>query len=123
MIDTHCHIDRCKAPDEQIVARARAIGVRKLATVGMDGASIAAAIALAEKHDEIVAIVGRHPHEATGFDSAGLAEIEARCSPSARPGDRRDRPGLLPRSRAARGSARPRSRPRPISLAGWSCRS
>jgi len=77
MIDTHCHIDQCKAPDEEIVARARALGVRQLATVGMDRASIAAAIALAEKHDEIFAIVGRHPNEATGFDAAGLAEIEA----------------------------------------------
>ena len=35
-----------------------------------------AALAAAEAHEEVVAIVGRHPNEATGFDSEGLESIE-----------------------------------------------
>lgn len=76
MVDTHCHIDRCKAEPSEIVAAARAQGVTRLATVGMDGETIARALAIAEAHDEVVAIVGRHPNMAEGFDDSVLAEIE-----------------------------------------------
>ena len=44
--------------------------------MGTDGASIARALAAADAHEEVVAIVGRHPHEAEGFGSADLDEIE-----------------------------------------------
>jgi TatD DNase family protein len=47
-----------------------------MATVGTNGASIRHAIAAAEDHDEVVAIVGRHPHETAGFDELALEEIE-----------------------------------------------
>jgi TatD DNase family protein len=47
-----------------------------MATVGMNGASIKHALTAAEDHDEVIAIVGRHPHETTGFDELALEEIE-----------------------------------------------
>lgn len=68
MVDTHCHLDSCKPPDEELVARARAAGVLRLATVGMNDRSIERALAAANAHDEVFAIVGRHPNEATGFE-------------------------------------------------------
>jgi TatD DNase family protein len=56
-----------------------------MATVGMNGESIRHALTAAEDHDEVVAIVGRHPHETTGFDDLGLEEIErAAAHPRAR---------------------------------------
>jgi TatD DNase family protein len=58
------------------VARAGAAGVSKLATVGTDPASIEFALAAAKSHEEVFAIIGRHPHETTGFDAAALEEIE-----------------------------------------------
>jgi TatD DNase family protein len=76
VIDTHCHLDACDPPVAELVGRARAAGVTRLATVGMNGDSIKRAIAAAEDHDEVVAIVGRHPHESTGFDEPALEEIE-----------------------------------------------
>ncbi len=76
MVDTHCHLDSIKAPAQEVVARARQAGVGRLATVGMNGESIAAALAHAAEMDGVVAIVGRHPHHSEGFDDAGLEEIE-----------------------------------------------
>jgi TatD DNase family protein len=76
VIDTHCHLDACDPPVAELVGRARAAGVTRLATVGMNGPSIQHAIAAAEDHEEVVAIAGRHPHESTGFDELALEEIE-----------------------------------------------
>ncbi|MBX5470151.1 MAG: TatD family hydrolase [Thermoleophilaceae bacterium] len=76
MVDTHCHLDSCRAPEAEIVERARAAGVRRLATVGMDDATVARALELAHEHADVFAIVGRHPHNAAGFDAGALERIE-----------------------------------------------
>jgi TatD DNase family protein len=76
VIDTHCHLDACEPPVAELVGRARAAGVARVATVGMNGDSIRHALTAAEDHEEVVAIVGRHPHETAGFDDLGLEEIE-----------------------------------------------
>jgi TatD DNase family protein len=41
----------------------------------MDAGTNPAAIAAAERHEEVFAAVGRHPNEAAGFDAAAAAEI------------------------------------------------
>jgi len=79
VVDTHCHLDSCEPPDAELVARARAAGVGRLATVGMDGASIERALTAAREHDGVVAIVGRHPHKAEGFGPSDVEEIERAC--------------------------------------------
>jgi TatD DNase family protein len=76
VIDTHCHLDACEPPVAELVGRALAAGVARVATVGMNGDSIRHALTAAEDHEEVVAIVGRHPHETAGFDDLGLEEIE-----------------------------------------------
>jgi TatD DNase family protein len=82
VVDTHCHLDSCGPGTTELVARAVEAGVRRIATVGTDGTSISHALEAAEKHEEVVAVVGRHPHHAEGFDDSALAEIE---SATARP--------------------------------------
>jgi TatD DNase family protein len=85
VFDTHCHLDSCEPSPAELVGRARAAGVTRLATVGMNRASIQHALAAAEEHDEVIAIVGRHPHESTGFDGPALQEIaRAAAHPRAR---------------------------------------
>ena len=85
MVDTHCHLDSCKPPDGELVARARRAGVGRLATVGMDGPSIERALSAAREYEGVVAIVGRHPHLAAGFGEADIEEIErAAADPMAR---------------------------------------
>ena len=76
MVDTHCHLDSCEPPDSELVERARAAGVTRLATVGMHDESIANALAAAGEFEEVVAIVGRHPHYTEGFGHADLEAIE-----------------------------------------------
>jgi TatD DNase family protein len=70
VVDTHCHLDSSKASDGELVARAREVGVTRIATVGMNPESIERAVAAANAYEEVYAIVGRHPNEATGCDPA-----------------------------------------------------
>lgn len=77
MIDSHTHLHLCEQPDAELVAEAVAGGVRKLLTVGIDGASCRAALAAAEAFPQVHAAIGRHPNEARGFDDADLAELRA----------------------------------------------
>jgi TatD DNase family protein len=80
VIDSHCHLDYCEPPVAELVGRARAAGVDRMATVATNGEAIRHALAAAEDHEEVVAIVGRHPHETAGFDELGLEEIERAAS-------------------------------------------
>jgi TatD DNase family protein len=76
VVDTHCHLDVCEPPVEELVARAAEAGVDRIATVGMNAESIEAALAASRRHEQVVAIVGRHPHETEGFDDRDLDQIE-----------------------------------------------
>ena len=85
MVDTHCHLDACASPPEELVERARAAGVHRIATVGTDPESIEFALAAAASHPEVEAIAGRHPHAAEGFGPGDLELIEgAAADPSVR---------------------------------------
>ena len=55
MVDTHCHLDHCDSPDGELVERALAAGVTRLATVGMDGSSITRALDASREHDVVFA--------------------------------------------------------------------
>ena len=76
MIDSHCHLDHCEPPDATLVERARTVGVTRLATVGIDAGSAERALEAARAHEEVFAIVGRHPHEAADFGDADVEGIE-----------------------------------------------
>jgi TatD DNase family protein len=85
LVDTHCHLDSCREDVGGLLARARDAGVGRIATVGTDDESVERALETARAHDDVVAIVGRHPHNAEGFDGADLARIErAAADPRAR---------------------------------------
>ena len=69
MIDTHCHLDMCDDDGAQ------GHGLARIATVGIDDAAVKAALELADAHDEVFAIVGRHPNSSTGFEPADIEPI------------------------------------------------
>jgi TatD DNase family protein len=77
VIDSHCHLDSCSPPDDELVARARENGINRIGTVGMNPGSIDRALAAARAHEEVFAIVGHHPNEAAGFDGASHEAIDA----------------------------------------------
>ena len=76
MVDTHCHLDLCELPAGELVERARAGGVTRLATVGTGLESIEQALAAAAEHEGVVAVVGRHPNFAAGFSDTDARLIE-----------------------------------------------
>jgi TatD DNase family protein len=76
VVDTHCHLGLCEEDDAELVEGARAAGVVRMLTVGVDEAGGREAIAAAEAHPEVVACVGRHPNGASGFDDDAASEIE-----------------------------------------------
>jgi TatD DNase family protein len=80
VIDSHTHLHACQPPDAELVADAERAGVRRMLTVGTDGATCRSALAAAEAFPQVWAAVGRHPNAATGFDDADLAELEALAS-------------------------------------------
>ncbi len=77
MIDSHTHLDSCRPDDTELVAAADAAGVKRMLTVGTDGASCRAALAAAERFPQVRAAIGRHPNHASGFDDNDLAELKA----------------------------------------------
>jgi TatD DNase family protein len=74
MIDTHCHLEMCEEVD------VRAQGLTRVATVGIDDEAIERALGFADAHEEVFAIVGRHPNSAEGFQPSDLAAVERALS-------------------------------------------
>ena len=65
MIDFHSHLQdpEFDADREAVIARAFMSGVSKIVLVGTDAESSRKAIALAERYEQMVAVVGFHPYE------------------------------------------------------------
>jgi len=75
VIDSHTHLDRGRAPEAELVAAARAAGVKRILTIGIDAESRRAALAAADAYDEVFAAIGHHPNNATGYDDSITAEL------------------------------------------------
>jgi TatD DNase family protein len=81
LIDSHAHISGSEydADREQVVARARAAGVRQIVVIGSGGdvATAAAAVAMAEGDADLYATVGIHPHDAAALEASWWPQLEA----------------------------------------------
>jgi TatD DNase family protein len=77
VIDSHTHLHVCEPDDAELVAAAVDAGVTRMLTVGTNGLSCRAALLAAERFPQVLAAIGRHPNEATGFDDADAAELRA----------------------------------------------
>jgi TatD DNase family protein len=75
VIDTHAHLDALDDEEADVVARARAAGVTRILTVGTTPAGCRTALDLADRFDDVFAILGIHPHEAGDTTEADLAEV------------------------------------------------
>lgn len=76
-IDTHMHLHLAQFDEDrpEVIARAATAGVARMIEIGYDLASSQAAVALAEQHPQIFAVVGIQPHYATQADASWLAEV------------------------------------------------
>src|SRR5207247_10361272 len=81
-VDSHCHIDGAEydADREEVIARAHAAGVATMLNIGTGDPHSGAferAVEFAEKHTDIYAAVGVHPHDAKLFtDRAGQGLLD-----------------------------------------------
>lgn len=77
LVDSHAHIDGAEydADRDEVIARARAAGVRAILNIGTGDpheGNFERAIEVAERYENVFAAVGVHPHDAKLFD--GRAE-------------------------------------------------
>ena len=71
----HLHLDHFDADRAAVLERAQATGVARMVEIGYDLESSRAAVALAEAHPQIYAVVGIQPHYASEADAEWLAEV------------------------------------------------
>jgi TatD DNase family protein len=75
LIDSHCHLEMLDDP-AAAVARARASGVERVVSIGIDVATSRQAVAFAARLPGVHATVGLHPHDAGRLDDVLLGELE-----------------------------------------------
>ena len=88
-IDSHAHIDGAEYDEdrEAVIERARHAGVRAILNVGTGdphSGALERAIELAEKHNDIYAALGTHPHDARLFDDRAEKRIRSLIQGSSR---------------------------------------
>lgn len=76
LVDTHCHLQSEKFTEDlpEVLKRTRdSLAWAAVVGDGIDGSR--AALALAEQHDFLYALVGVHPYEAKNYDEAAEAQL------------------------------------------------
>lgn len=63
LTDTHAHLDfpEFEGQLDAVIGRARAAGIHRIITIGIERESCRRSIAIAEKYDDVFAVVGLHP--------------------------------------------------------------
>ncbi|HUO84700.1 MAG TPA: TatD family hydrolase [Thermoanaerobaculia bacterium] len=75
LTDSHCHLTMSSEPDA-VLARARQEGVRGFVVPATRLDDAPAAVELAQRHEDVWAAVGFHPHEAKDFDAHATEQIQ-----------------------------------------------
>lgn len=65
--------------EEGALGRARQAGLSRIATIGMNAESWPKAAGLAADNEDVYAIVGVHPNEASGYSDADIEEVRERA--------------------------------------------
>jgi TatD DNase family protein len=73
---THLHFPDFDADRDEMLARARQAGVRRMLTIGTDVPTSRAAVDIAGREPDVWASVGVHPHDAAEAHDSVLAEVE-----------------------------------------------
>jgi len=75
--DTHCHLhDATAFPDPlPFLDRAREAGVARLNVIGVNPADWDVALAFAEQHEEVFAVLGWHPNYTADYDPTSLLRL------------------------------------------------
>jgi TatD DNase family protein len=78
LVDTHCHLNDLQAfpVPEVAVNEASEAGVERLIVVGVDFESSQIAVGLADRFEQVYAVVGWHPNHASQYSEEGLASVK-----------------------------------------------
>ncbi|MEN9407247.1 MAG: hypothetical protein RLZZ455_463 [Candidatus Parcubacteria bacterium] len=78
MIDVHCHLNFKSFTDDydEVIKRALEKGVKRIINVGTSLESSEWAVTLADRYDELYAIVGIHPHHADKVQHDWIGKLE-----------------------------------------------
>ena len=79
-VDSHCHVDGAEFDQdrEEVISRAEENGVKMMLVIGTGephSGNFERAVDLAEKHENIFAVVGVHPHDAKTFDAEAESHL------------------------------------------------
>ena len=77
MIDTHAHLDACADRPSALLRRARDAGVDRVITIGTGIESSRNAVALADRHEEVFAVLGIDPHQAGDPEAGRIDALRA----------------------------------------------
>ena len=77
LVDTHAHLQWGKfdTDREQVISRAKKVGVEHIVDIGFDVNSSRDAVRLAENHEGLYATIGVHPHNASKLNQFSLDEL------------------------------------------------
>ncbi len=77
LIDTHCHLndEQLENDTRDIIERAKEHNVKKLVCVGASLSSSKKAVEIANKYDNVFAVIGVHPDDANTFDDEILDKL------------------------------------------------
>lgn len=81
LVDTHAHLQWASFDKdrEEVIDRARKVGVECIVNIGFDVDGSREAVRLAEKHKGVYATVGIHPHNASQLDQNVLNVLRKLC--------------------------------------------
>jgi len=74
-VDAHCHLDLMDVSVEQAMNEARAVGIQRVVTIGIDVPSSEWSVQAAANHADVFATVAIHPNEAHTADEAAWTRI------------------------------------------------
>ena len=78
LIDTHCHLtfEQLAGDIDAVLTRSKAAGVTGWITVGTDTQQNRKVIELAERHENMYAAIGIHPHDAKNVTAGTITELK-----------------------------------------------
>lgn len=79
-LDSHCHLDLMDVDAATAIEQAKAAGIARVVTVGIDVPTSRWQVETAEQHHDVYAAVAVHPNEAHAADDEAWAAIEELAS-------------------------------------------
>ena len=77
IIDTHCHLDDARYNDDldEVLHNAKEAGVEKFIIPGADMSTLARAVEIAERYENVYFAVGVHPYDIEAYDRSYLEQF------------------------------------------------